>query len=240
MQVYKRLNHLNITVSYNFILRVVEEISKHHLLPLSKWISEGAYVKFVSDNVDTRKRVREIRSDHHDINYHMYSMLVVKARVLPPPICTPFVRPSVVALPASSFFPSLADVRAMKRNLVFLVGRLLCENMKQFKYIANMLPKHIYHEYSDEMCQKSEVLVVDVLHKNEAKHDDMKIIMQTIQKYMGAYDGMVLSGGDQLTCERQRCSKFHVMDGNTPEDRLDKIEPVIEDWHTLMCFLKVY
>ena len=50
LQVYKRLNHLNITISYNVILRVVEEISKHHLLPLTKWLSEGAFVKFDSDN----------------------------------------------------------------------------------------------------------------------------------------------------------------------------------------------
>ena len=193
----------------------------------------------MSDNVDTRKRVRDLRSDHHDTNHHMYSMLVVKARVLPPPVYTPFVRPSLVHLPVFSFFPSEEDVRFMKRNLVIMVSHVLCENMKQFKHILKSLPKYIYHEYSDEMCQKSEVLVIDVLHKNEAKHDDMKAIMQTIQKYKGAYSGAILSGGDQLTCERQRCSKFHVMDGDNPDDRFDHIEPVIEDWHTLMCYLKV-
>ena len=58
MQVYTRLNHLNITVSYNSLLRVVEEISKHHLVPLSKWITEGAFVKVLGDNVDTRKKVK--------------------------------------------------------------------------------------------------------------------------------------------------------------------------------------
>ena len=89
------------------------------------------------------------------------------------------------------------------------------------------------------MCQKSEVLVIDVLHKNEAKHDDMKAIMQTIQKYKGAYSGAILSGGDQLMFGRQRCSKFHVMDGDNPDNRFDHIEPVIEDWHTLMCYLRV-
>ena len=105
--------------------------------------------------------------------------------------------------------------------------------------MLKLIPKHIYHEYSDETTQKSEVLVVDVLHKNEAKHDDMQEIMKTIQKYKGQYSGTVLSGGDQLTCERQRCTRLHVRDGNTPEDRFDQIEPVIEDWHALLSFLKV-
>ena len=113
--------------------------------------------------------------------------------------------------------------------------------MKQFRYniISNFIPKHTYHEYSDKMCQKLEVVVVDVLHKNEAKYDDKLEIMKAIQKYKGQHSGTVLSDGDQLTCERQRCSKLHVMDGNNPEDHLDQIEPVIEDWHTCTCFLKV-
>ena len=45
--------------------------------------------------------------------------------------------------------------------------------------------------------------------------------------------------GDQLTCERQVGAKRHMMDGDTPRDRLDKFEPVTEDWHALMSFLGV-
>ena len=29
------------------------------------------------------------------------------------------------------------------------------------------------------------------------------------------------------------------MDSDTREERLELLEPVIEDWHTLMCFLQV-
>ena len=30
-----------------------------------------------------------------------------------------------------------------------------------------------------------------------------------------------------------------MMDGNTPEERLQLLEPQAEDWHCLVCFLKV-
>ena len=73
------------------MLRIVDEISKNHLSPLVKWLQEGAYVKFIGDNVDERKTVRDIRSDHRDTLHHMYSMLAVKARAIPPPPSTPFV-----------------------------------------------------------------------------------------------------------------------------------------------------
>ena len=66
----------------------------------------------------------------------------------------------------------------------------------------------------------------------------MLVIMKTMHDYFGEdfpNDNKVLSGGDQLTCERQSCAQKHVMDGDVP---IELVEPVTEDWHTLMCFLR--
>ena len=90
------------------------------------------------------------------------------------------------------------------------------------------------------MADKSEVAVIDILHKNEACHADMLDIMKAQQSYLGnKFDDRVLSGGDQLTCERQRCAQLHVMDSDTRADRLELLEPVVEDWHAFMNFLEV-
>ena len=92
------------------------------------------------------------------------------------------------------------------------------------------------------MAKKSDVIVLDVLMKNEAKNADMLDIMQAVQEYLGEDfppDQRVLSGGDQLTCERQVGSKRNMMDGDTSRDRLDGFEIQTEDWHALMSFLGV-
>ena len=52
-------------------------------------------MKFVGDNVDKKREVRNIRSDHHGELKHMYSLLAVKARVKPPPLVSHFVPPHV-------------------------------------------------------------------------------------------------------------------------------------------------
>ena len=78
--------------------------------------------------------------------------------------------------------------------------------------------------------------------KNEVKHSDMVDIMKIQQSYLGddfPETKKVLSGGDQLTCERQYCAQRHLMDRDTPRDRLQLFEPVCEDWHALMSFLMV-
>ena len=71
------------------------------------------------------------------------------------------------------------------------------------------------------MSKKSEVLVLDVLMKNEACGSDMVDIMQTLQGYLGTdypHERRIASGGDQLTCERQATAQRHLMDGDTPAD----------------------
>ena len=67
-------------------------------------------------------------------------------------------------------------------------------------------------------------------------------IMNILHDYLGKDfppSKKVLSGGDQLTCEQQVCAQRHVMDSDSPRDRLAYLEPVCEDWHCLMCFLGV-
>ena len=91
------------------------------------------------------------------------------------------------------------------------------------------------------MSKKSEVVVLDVLMKNEAKYSDVIDILKQMVDYLGddyPHEKRVASG-DQLTTERQVGEQRHVMCGNCPEDRLDVLEPQTEDWHCLVVLLTV-
>lgn len=46
------------------ILKCVTELSKHHLIPLQKWLDEKTIIQFVGDNVSKRKSVMDIRSEN--------------------------------------------------------------------------------------------------------------------------------------------------------------------------------
>lgn len=49
----------------------------------------------------------------------------------------------------------------------------------------------------------------------------------------------VLLGGDQLTVARARAAQALRMSHNTPQDRLEGIIPVVEDWHARMTLMRV-
>ena len=58
--------------------------------------------------------------------------------------------------------------------------------------------------------------------------------MCTLQEYLGEIypdDKPVLSGGDQMTCERQVGAQRHVMCGNMVQEALQLLKPVVEGWH---------
>ena len=239
---YDRLNHVNVSVSYPATLSLMEQVSSMHTIPLRKWIEDGAVIKFWGDNVDKKRKVRDVRSDHQGEMVHMYSILVGKSRTPAPSLSHSGHVSKLSQVPTSNFLPTCEDVNKVKANLIIIVSRVLTQYITALIPLSKAIPKHIIHQYSTEMSKKSEVVVLDVLMKNETKHADMIAIMNTMQDYLGSdynEERRVLSGGDQVTCERQIGSQKHMMCGNTPKERLQVLEPVVEDWHCLVSLLGV-
>ena len=239
---YGRLNHLNVTCSYIQTLRCVGDISNLHQVPIQQWIASGVQFKFVGDNVNKKRNVRDLRADHQGKMLNMFSMLAVRSRVQSHPSPSSGSGLTLASMSPSAFLPTQDDIRKLKQNLVVLVGRILCKYIRSLANFSSLLPDHILHCYSNEMKQKSEVYVLDVLMKNEACHAEMLDIMTAMHSYLGAdfpSSRRVFSGGDQLTCEREVGAQRHVICGNTPRERLQLLEPQVEDWHCLLCFLTV-
>ena len=94
-----------------------------------------------------------------------------------------------------------------------------------------------------------------VLFKSEQKHEDMLSIMESTQQYSpftttqevvhavterGEEEDVtvekiqlhpLLFGGDQLTAERSRSCKTSRDNSDTADERLEGLEPAVEDWH---------
>ena len=229
-------------LSYSSTIHLIDELSKKHAVPLQEWIRDGKVVKFWGDNVDKQRRVRDYRSDHRGMMIHMFSIVVGVSRTPAPELSQSGRLSTLAETPPEFFLPSPDDVNRVKMNLVVLISRVLTHYIPGLAPFAKVVPKHIQHKYSKAMSNRSEVFVLDVLMKNEAKHSDMMDIMSIMQGYLGEgyQDGRVVAcGGDQLTVERLIGAQRHRMDGDTARERLELLEPVVEDWHALVCLLKV-
>lgn len=239
---YVRLNHMNLCLSYQATLRLIDEVSSLHTVPLNQWIKDGIVFKFWGDNVDKKRKVRDLRSDNQGEMLHMFSILVGRSRTPASHLRHTGQVSNIEDVPSEFFLPSCDDVKKVKTNLVVLVSRILTQYITGLTPFRKAIPKHIMHIYSKEMSQKSHIFLLDILMKNEVNHADMIEIMAALQNYVGDDYNMeqrIASGGDQLACERQVGSQRHMMCGNTMRERLELLEPVTEDWHCLVCLLKV-
>ena len=173
---------------------------------------------------------------------HMYSILACRSRTTTFHLSRTGLVSPLMAIPSSDFLPNSLDLQQIRGNLIVLVSRLLTQSIVHLRPLSKCIPDHILHKYSQEMAQKSEVVVLDVVIKNEAKHSDMNDIMQTLKGYLPQnypHDRIIASGGDQLTRERQLAVQRHMVDGDTPKERLQLLEQQIEDWHCLVVLLSV-
>ena len=173
---------------------------------------------------------------------HMYSILAGRSCLPPNTLSHTGYVSSLSTIPANEFLPVEDDFIKVQQNLIIIISRMLTQYIKGLSVFAKAVPQHVQHQYSAEMGRKSEVIVLDVLMKNEASRGDMIEIMHCMQNYLGSEyptEKKVLSGGDQLTCERQVGAQRHTMDGDTVRERLGLLEPVTEDWHCMVCLLSV-
>ena len=111
---------------------------------------------------------------------HMYSILACRSRTTTFHLSRTGLVSPLMAIPSSDFLPNSLDLQQIRGNLIVLVSRLLTQYIVHLRPLSKCIPDHILHKYSQEMAQKSEVVVLDVVMKNEAKHSDMNDISTTI------------------------------------------------------------
>ena len=103
-------------VSYPATLRLMESVSELHTIPIQKWINEGALFKFWGDNVDKKRHVRDLRTDHQGEMLHMFSLLVGRSRTPCPELPFTGQVSKLTEVPADYFLPQQSDIVAVKNN----------------------------------------------------------------------------------------------------------------------------
>ena len=163
-------------------------------------------MKFVGDNVEKTKGVRDLHSDKKGGMIHMFSMLVVKSRVLLTSLSVTGSCSEFHSLQPADLLPTDSDLQSIKCNLITLVSRVLCTYITALKPFSSVVAAHILHKNSKQMTKRSDEHVFDVLLKNEAAHAEMIDIMSHQQSFITddfPPGHKLMSVGDQLTCERQ-------------------------------------
>ena len=123
-----------------------------------QYVSQQTTFKLVGDNIDKNVRPREMRSEHQTRSLHYFHAYAVRDRVDMSTFSNDAQLPVASAVNLQDLLPTSSDEVTMRENFVTLVGRTLTKYMPFFSELGKGLQRHIPHEFSHEMGQKSEVV----------------------------------------------------------------------------------
>ena len=253
---FQRFNHLGLCLSPTGTINMLDGMGAYQSARIIQLLLEDRACRVVGDNFDLLIKVRQMLLEHRNKSHHWFNLLVVFSRVSSSHLQNNAPIRSLTTYPVTSYLLNENEMEDILNDFAILSSRVLCEHLKFLSRFKDVLVKHIPHEYSKEMSDKSQVLVCGTLFKDEKKYDEMVDIMDYVQDQMRRYYGealkdnqdelaevlkqlLVIFSGDQLTRERAHGSQL-VRDGcATKAERLQQILPVVENWHAKQTFLKM-
>eukprot|EP00731_Ephydatia_muelleri_P004086 Em0002g262a len=224
---------------------------------------EWSGFRLVGDNIDKNVKPRDMRINSQTSSLHYFHAYAVKDRISFKHLSADATIIFPQDIDFNVFYPSVEDNFQLVSNFETLVTRMFVQHIPGLQSLSAMANHHIEHQYSKNMALKSEVVPLGVLLKNENVLKDMVDILDELHKYVPRTTTMqtidvctggggttavdihvntfshIPLGGDQLTVARIRGSQRVEFNAENGDERLEGFFPVIEDWHTKMCFMEV-
>ena len=176
-------NKLGISLSPTSKLNLLDECCREVERKIDRQVQSCCLCNLVGDNCDIRITPNHQATDHQVRDCHYFAVLLVFSRMsyelsqLDPH--KPAINPNDI--PIESFVLSAEERLTLLASYKVILGRLMAKNLSSFRWLLDILPKHIPHAYSEVMARKSHILPLQIILKNEAKYEDcVAILDQTV------------------------------------------------------------
>eukprot|EP00731_Ephydatia_muelleri_P018431 Em0011g471a len=184
--------------------------------------------RVVGDNVDKNVKPRDMRLNSQTTSLHYFHTYAVKDRICFSHLSTDPIEIIQDSINFEMFYPTVGDNTQLVSNLETLVARMFVQRIPGLQSLSAEATPHIKHLYSKQMALKSEVTLDICAEGGHTRAVEVKL-------HNFSY---IPLGGDQLTIARIRGSQSILSNSDNGEERLEGFVPVIEDWHTKMCFME--
>ena len=113
------------------------------------------FVRLVGDNIDYEIHARVQSQKHRNHSIHWTHQFAVLDRVQDPKLDNHHSQKPVSEIQFSELLPDKDVMVKLVRNWAVIVSRVITKYLPEFCSFRNVVVRHIPHEYSKEMSQKS-------------------------------------------------------------------------------------
>mgnify|MGYP001553681566 CR=1 FL=1 len=174
-----RLNKLGVCMSTSRKVPILDECREQTNRNIVQALQHNPLVKITGDNLNmTVKRSQETSTQGHEkldcfTSNMIFSRVATHTRDIsnnPPMINEKNITPD-------KFVPSKEEKETAIDTYAIIIARIWHKRFPELKWMKAVLPKHIPHRHTEEMCQKSTVMPLRLMFKNESKYEDCISIM---------------------------------------------------------------
>ena len=72
----------------------------------------------------------------------------------------------------------------LRDDMKVLVGRILIQKIQNLKFWKQVIPKHIAHQYQNKMSEKSIIVPLPMMLKDEKKYEDVVDILDGYEQHL--------------------------------------------------------
>eukprot|EP00112_Aurelia_sp_Birch-Aquarium-sp1_P000947 Seg1092.2 transcript_id=Seg1092.2/GoldUCD/mRNA.D3Y31 product="hypothetical protein" protein_id=Seg1092.2/GoldUCD/D3Y31 len=196
------------------------------------------------DNLNLQRHARNKTSINKNERYDMVQAIAVQDRVNVENYADDDRNFTLRTAKPQMWMLTKIEYEKLRKTLQELVKRIICKQMKFFQdNFDHLVSPHIPHKFQREMKQKSNVVPLGIMLKNEMYTEEMIAVLEKLQEYCPQTKNgdlkKILCGGDGLTTKRGVDAQRARADAPTPEKRLEGLIMKSEDWHEAILCLQI-
>ena len=186
---------------------ILDDIGQHFLDRAVHLVKAGKKFVYVVDNIDWEEKVHDMRQDYQNKSVHAVATSIVFSRVssnqLPDNGPQKDIQKCNVREVVSMSAEELKDIQHRYR---MFVARLLIEKFSELASLNSLLASEIElkHEHSDVTANKSEIMTLPILMKDEKKYSDCVDVLDQLEEWTKSQWSVQ---GNQITCHLWFCTR---------------------------------
>ena len=164
---------------------ILDEIGSHFLDQAVELTRQGGgEFCVVLDNIDWEIKVHDMGQEDQNVSEHAVASTIVFDRVKSSHLPENGPKRDINTTAPGIFLLSDEDLSEIADRYRIYAARIFVEFFPALDFLADLLPKHIPHEYSELMKQKSDIITMPVLMKEEKKYADCVDAMDTLETWI--------------------------------------------------------
>ena len=169
---------MGVCLSYTNSMLLVDNVKGNFNTKLIEAIQSRKQIRLVGDNVNFYVGVRDERKDRRPEMMHYFGSAILIRELSFPDFCTAGPQLLTHEITSDKLLPEAHDIDCLVADYAYLAMKVASNTMPYFNFLTKELPTHLTDQHSQQVMQKTVVIPLACLPRNEQYETDVIEILR--------------------------------------------------------------